>query len=424
VSTTSVSPDRPREPFSDMPAQLPDRLRSFLGVIVEDVVREVQRGVPEYAHPDDEACVRTLRAGTELALSLFLDRMDKPEGGRERSAATYREVGRGEAEQGRGMGAFQSAMRLGAQVAWRRFSTLADEEVLPRSVLVSMGEAMLVHLDEIIEAARAGHAEARLRTASELQRRRGRLLSTLIADPPPSAEAISDLAQAAQWQVPRQVAVVLVDGEDAEAPWPVTPPEVLVRTDGRPVCMVVPDPDGPDPDGPGPGRLVAPGLPGRTTVVGPTVAVTDAGRSARVAADALALVRRGIIPAGDVVHCAEHLSTLLLFRDEALMAALARRHLAPLDRVRAPSRHRLAETLLVWLRCGHNTIEVGRRLGIHPQTVRYRLRQLEELFGDRLQDPDTLFELELVLRAGRLRRAARPEGGDGGDEAEAGPIAG
>jgi hypothetical protein len=43
------------------------------------------------------------------------------------------------------------------------------------------------------------------------------------------------------------------------------------------------------------------------------------------------------------------------------------------------------------------------RLHVHPQTVRYRLRQLEELFGDQLLDPDLRFDLEIVLRARRLQ---------------------
>ena len=39
-------------------------------------------------------------------------------------------------------------------------------------------------------------------------------------------------------------------------------------------------------------------------------------------------------------------------------------------------------------------------LDVHPQTVRYRIRQLRDLFGDRLEDPEGRFELALALRAG------------------------
>jgi DNA-binding PucR family transcriptional regulator len=37
---------------------------------------------------------------------------------------------------------------------------------------------------------------------------------------------------------------------------------------------------------------------------------------------------------------------------------------------------------------------------VHPQTVRYRLRQLRELYGERLDDPEARFELALALRVG------------------------
>ena len=42
---------------------------------------------------------------------------------------------------------------------------------------------------------------------------------------------------------------------------------------------------------------------------------------------------------------------------------------------------------------------IAAALEVHPQTVRYRLKQLRELFGDRLEDPDARFELSLALRA-------------------------
>jgi len=38
-------------------------------------------------------------------------------------------------------------------------------------------------------------------------------------------------------------------------------------------------------------------------------------------------------------------------------------------------------------------------LEVHPQTARYRIARLKELFGEDLDDPDARFELELALRA-------------------------
>jgi DNA-binding PucR family transcriptional regulator len=43
---------------------------------------------------------------------------------------------------------------------------------------------------------------------------------------------------------------------------------------------------------------------------------------------------------------------------------------------------------------------VAERLGIHPQTARYRVGRLRDLFGDALDDPDARFWLEVALRVG------------------------
>jgi DNA-binding PucR family transcriptional regulator len=47
---------------------------------------------------------------------------------------------------------------------------------------------------------------------------------------------------------------------------------------------------------------------------------------------------------------------------------------------------------------------VAQHVHVHPQTVRYRLRQVEDLFGDQLRDPDRRFELEVALRARHMLR--------------------
>jgi hypothetical protein len=49
---------------------------------------------------------------------------------------------------------------------------------------------------------------------------------------------------------------------------------------------------------------------------------------------------------------------------------------------------------------GHDLVvnAAARRLHVHPQTIRYRLRQVSELFGEALYDPDDRFRLLLALR--------------------------
>ncbi|NGO06822.1 PucR family transcriptional regulator [Streptomyces sp. HC44] len=395
--------EEPDGPFKAFPSGLHHDLRPFFADITEEVVQAIRTEIPEYARPTDDTYMHVVHQGVEHALQGFLERMAKPDTDWEPVKATYQRIGRGEADEGRSLDSFQSALRLGARVTWRRINALVDADLLPRNVLAAFGEAMFLHLDEMAAATTAGYTEARLHAAGELQQRRTRLIDLLTVDPPASAEAISELAHAAQWPVPRTLAVVVIDhGAQGTAARPILPPGFLARFDVRPAVLVVPDPEGP-----GQSRAVAGALRGLRAAMGLTVGLQEGARSLRWAAEALDLARQGVLPDTELVCCQDHLATLLLFRDEALVKAMADRHLRPLEAVRPPQRDRLAETLLSWLQCGHNASEVAHRLAVHPQTVRYRMRQLDELFGDRLHDAAVQFEMQLALRALNLRRSAR-----------------
>ena len=90
-----------------------------------------------------------------------------------------------------------------------------------------------------------------------------------------------------------------------------------------------------------------------------------------------------------------------------LAGQLARDRLAPLGELSAGARERLTATLEVWLAEQGRLSAVADRLGIHPQTVRYRVARLRDLFGERLEDPEERFWLDVALRA---RGAADPAG--------------
>ena len=129
----------------------------------------------------------------------------------------------------------------------------------------------------------------------------------------------------------------------------------------------------------------------------------EAGLSFARAHKVLTLVLDGAIePPGALVVAAEHQVELVLGADRRLARDVAERTLAPLAAETELSRERLGSTLDAWLRHRGRTEAVARALHVHPQTVRYRLARLRELFGARLDDPDTRFELELALRARAL----------------------
>ena len=94
----------------------------------------------------------------------------------------------------------------------------------------------------------------------------------------------------------------------------------------------------------------------------------------------------------------EHLADLALFESRDLISRLGRSRLAPLENLTPNAKSRMAETTAAWLDHRGNAAEMARALHIHPQTARYRVARLRELFGDSLDDPRSRFELELAIR--------------------------
>jgi DNA-binding PucR family transcriptional regulator len=89
---------------------------------------------------------------------------------------------------------------------------------------------------------------------------------------------------------------------------------------------------------------------------------------------------------------------VILLQDEELARELASTRLAALEELPEPERTRLTETLAAWLAHQRHTPRIAAELHVHPQTVRYRLGQLHELLGEKLDTPEGRFELELALR--------------------------
>ena len=392
----------PRVPAEDVRALIPD-----LDRVAEEMIQAIQHGVPEYARPLDDTYRASVRHAVTHAVHEFVERLIDPAAAHDRATGVFRNIGRNEAAEGRSLEPLQNALRLGARVAWRRLGQRAARGAMSSGVLASMGESIFLYLDELAGACAQGYAEATAEVAGEMERRRRRLLDLIVVDPPASHDAIADLAQAARWALPRQVAALALEprSPDYLGPLPALPPDVLIDLTRRDPCALVPDPDGPCR-----AQVIERGLRGWSCAVGPAVPLDRASSSLRWARQALALAKRGIAaaPAG-IVRCAGQLSTLAILADEELVRTLAAVRLGPLRRLRPAQRETLSETLLAWLQSGGNAREVARRLHIHPQTARYRLRQLQLLFGDALQEPDARFELEIALRAERLLGRAGQE---------------
>jgi hypothetical protein len=376
------------------PRQVADVLRPYISSAVEEMVHEITELIPEFARPHDDNYRRTVELSAQRSLETFLDVLGGNADDRE-WLDTYRAVGAGEMREGRSLDSLHSAMRLGARVAWRRLIDFAERTALPTRVLGILAEATFQHLDAIAGAAAEGYAQAQAMAAGEVDRRRRRLLELMLADPPAAIEAVSVAAASARWRVPQSVCVVVLDEYSvAEQPPPMFPPEVLVNLERPEPALILAAPETAAAR-----RELVQGLGSRRAAVGPAVPPRSAPLSMRWARQALTLARRDILHSGPIVWCRDHLGTLVLFRDERLLAELARQRLAPLASIRDGQRQQLADTLLAWLQLDRSAPEVAARLHVHPQTVRYRLRRLHQLFGDQLGDTESRFELEVALRA-------------------------
>jgi hypothetical protein len=377
---------------------------------VAEIRTAIQREVAEYTRPLDPAYVNTLGRAVEHAVRTFIERVADPDTAMTAILAEFRAIGAAEAGEGRSLEPLQAALRLGARVGWRRLCTVAAAHRLDMLALGRVGEAIFVYLDELAAASAQGYLDARAEFAGERERRRRRLLDLILADPPAPAEALAEAAQAAGWPVPQQIAVIALGDRhtapgsavSAAAPPADLPADVLTDWSRPEPCLLVPDPSGR-------GRIdaVSRALSGWAAAMGPVEPLDRAAASLRWARRALDLADRGIIGQRTpdhhhLVRCDEHLATLLIFADEELAAALRAARLAPLQRLRPAQQDRLAETLLIWLQHGCNANEVALQVHVHPQTVRYRLRQADDLFGDQLRDPDRRFELEIALRARQM----------------------
>jgi hypothetical protein len=385
-------------PWEALPAELAAALRPGVPETVEEIIDAVRRSVPAYAQPLEGAFGEALRLGVERALWDFLDEMEgKPREHQPSERDIYVQLGRGEARLGRTMEALLAAYRVGGRVAWRRASVEGRAAGFDAETLSGLAEAFFAYIDELSARSAQGFAEEQSAVAGEAARRRRALLRLLLQTPPADPGSVDQAAREAGWELPSTVAA-LVWGDESEQPVAGRLPlgALTARLDEGPMCALVPD-------AAAPGRRaeIEAALGRRQAALGPLVPAGEAWRSIRRARAVHRLMGEGVVAAG-VADADDHLAELIVHGDPGLARELAGSRLEPLEGRTPSSRRRLFETLAAWLDHQGSVPRVAEELQVHPQTVRYRLSQLRELFGERLDDPDARFELAIAVRATQL----------------------
>ena len=393
------------EPLAEAPpAELRAALTPGIGAIVEDTVAAIESrgGRPGVSR---SALARNLRIGLIDAV----DRWFEP--GREAAPDLHFGLGRAHARAGRSLDELMGFYRLAGQMMWRRVAELGTAQGARPEDLYRLAETGFGCVDEISTQAAAGFAEEHSHRSGAAHSRRSEFVRMLLRDPRPSREALQEAAVTAGVALSPTVALFVGPGERYEAfARSARDQTVLGPREGEFVGALF------DPDGAGRReRLAAAAQRTETTLaLGPAVPLALARESLDRARALLSLMRAGLLGDGTLASTEEHRLELLLGAEPRLAAEFSARRLEPLQRVPgAATRANLALTLRAWLRAPGQRKAIAEELGVHPQTVRYRMSSLRELFGSALDDPDGRFELELALRLEPFARAvpADPETG-------------
>lgn len=304
----------------------------------------------------------------------------------------FEEIGRIQWREGIAVETLLSAYQVGARLTWRHMSERALAAGVTAAALAALAESVFCFVDQLSSASTAGYLAEQREAAAVRDRYREELVDLLLSDRADIA-SVRLAATHAGWPIPPTAAVIFVDPENPAARTVLARLEqtgLPVRRDGVLGAIV------PDPSSAGRRQQLITQLAGASAVIGHTVPLEQLPASAQIAEVAVRLQRAGVLT-DDPVFTDEHLDAILVHRDPRMLDALRRRALAPLEDAPTGSRELLRETLRSWLRNMGDRRAIAAELHVHPQTVRYRIGRLREIFGDRLDDPDERMKLTLAL---------------------------
>jgi hypothetical protein len=374
----------------ELPASALEEMQGQLSRVADDVVAAIVEEVPSYRDAFSGPMGATIRNAVQLALGGFLTLASR---GRTADLRTPTapavegsyQLGRGEARSGRTTDALLAAFRIGARVSWHELSAIAVRNGLPADVLADFAELVFAYIDELSASAVAGHTDETETTGRVRQRLLERVTELLLQGAPD--EEVVEAAERAGWAPPTTLTAVLVPESQVRPVLGGVSAATLQTTDApgldEGALLLVPDAHARRRAG------LLRTLTDRGSIAGPAVPWLEVRRSLDRALRAREL--------GVELDTEAELPRLVLHADEDALADLRARALAPLDGLKPSARDKLSDTLRAWLLHQGRRDDIAAALFVHPQTVRYRMSQLRDLYGDRLEDPDTVLALTLAL---------------------------
>ena len=368
-----------------LPKRTLAELRSGLPAVADRTVTAIIEEVPSYSDALSGPMGATIRDAVQLALGGFISLASRSRAQTPTAQAVdgAYQLGRGEARSGRSVEALLSAYRIGARVSWQELSSIVVEQGGDAGQLAQFAELVFAYIDELSAASVAGHTDELATTGRVRQRLLERLAGLLLSGA--TAEELDEAAERAGWTPPSTLTAVLVPESQLRTVLSSVSAESLQVTDELEgmVLLLVPDAHG------AARKALLRTLEGRGAVAGPPRPWHQVRTSYERA------LRVHTLELG--TDSEEHLAALVLTADPGALADLRERALAPLAELRPSSAEKLVETLRSWLLHHGRRDAVAAELFVHPQTVRYRMGQLREAFGDRLEDPARILELTIAV---------------------------
>lgn len=376
------------------PQRALEQFRSELPWLVAQIASAIQAEVPAYAG----GIGGERRFKIETALRFGLREFAEYSAGKARLdigvASCFKHLGWSEGFDGQTTEALRGAFNVAAREVWAALHRITLDQGLTVLVLGRLGDALFGMSAKLWVQVEDGYRVGQTNFDDSRDQCQAKLARCLLGDE--SVGDLETLADNASWQLPPSSLVVC-----AEAPERVSDLESELSQAGAfvfvdealavAVCDVSAKAEVLD---------CFVGLISDVPVtISPPAQPSQLVDAVKLALRAHLLIYSHVIPCTQIVDCSQHKIVLWLQSEPLLRDLIVDEMLTPFDGLTSRRRTVLATTMVAWLEHGRTAPAVAKQLGVHPQTVRYRLQQLKVLMGHRLDDPEAAFQTLMALKA-------------------------
>lgn len=371
------------------------QLLEQLPQLTDELATWVRSGEDEFAgmSPASQEDLRTLCEKSLRACLEFLA------GGGEPRLTPIRRSARKRALYGIPLRAMLHSYQIGAQFLWSKLQGFADRQNAElRAGLLSQGHELWLGLELVTTALQESYQEAMRHQVGDGDRHRDRLFDAVLLGRPSDASTVADCAAALDLPRFGSFCVLVMtpnrpssaEGSlrefGVQAIWRTVPGEriaILSFRQGSGFASIR-------------HLLDSTGRIGVSPTFGHIVEASTHLRLARLAAASLEPGGSGLVRYG------ERLLPTLLASSPDTGGLLAQQVLAPLLRLSHDDAEELLDTAWAWFEAEGSTARTAELLFCHRNTVRNRLRRLEQLVGRRFEVPHEMAELLVAVQAHRL----------------------